>query len=134
MAQQNPQVPLGAIHCISGLTYLVLEEGKGKERPGPEDIVRVVITSNFNGTKDQQNNIDIQTLFLNETGAGLSEAFQLMTPKQKIRVWIPASLQKKLPKGNESDLVVYDLELVDFKRTKKPPFIPDHLISPRNDE
>lgn len=123
MAQQIPEIPSGAIHCISGLTYLILEEGEGNERPGPEDLVRAVIESY---TENEIGNNDIQTLILNEKGDGLAEAFQLMTPKQKIRVWIPALLQK----DSVSDLVVYDLELIDFKRMKEPPTIRDSFVSP----
>lgn len=124
--QQQPEIPNGAIYCISGLTYLVLEKGEGKERPGPEDKVRAVIKSHAKSSLDQEETHEIQTLFLNETGKGLSEAFQVMTPKQKMRVWIPSSLQKE----NSTNTVVYDLELVDFERLKEVPSLPDSLISP----
>jgi len=128
MTQENYQIPSDAIQCISGLTYVVLKEGNGKEYPGPEDIVRAIISSNYN------NIADTQSLKLSEIGRGLSEAFQVMTPNQKIRAWIPAYLQKDPIKDNDSSVAVYDLELIDFTRTKEPRSIPDHLISPRLDE
>ena len=128
MTNPKLEIPAGAVYCISGLTYLILEDGDDSSRPGPEDIVHAIIRNTDDTSEDQEHKNKVQILHLDQLGEGVSEAFQIMTPTQKMRIWVPPTIQKE--KGK--DTLIYDIELVRFERTKEPPSIPDHLKSPRS--
>jgi FKBP-type peptidyl-prolyl cis-trans isomerase len=127
--QQKPTTK--AMHCISGLIYEVLKPGKGDERPGPHDVVHVRYKEwNADGQLIDASNEQgpPRSLSVGEVMPGLSEAFQLMTVGQQMRVWIPAALTSEKSAGQE---MLFDLELVGFTRIGNPPSISPELVSPR---
>jgi peptidylprolyl isomerase len=130
-------VPKDAEKSESGLAWKVLQEGEGDKRPDRYDIV----TMNFTGwTPDGQMFLSSQKPGSKRRGTllefipGWIEGVQLMLPGEKRRFWVPgklaygevdrgeanrdnADVRPDQPRG----VVVFDIELVEFKRGPRPP-------------
>lgn len=122
-----------AIHCISGLIYQMLRPGTGNERPGPDDVVRVLYSARTETGQlfDSSGEDDTpKTLSVSGVIPGLAETLQLMTVGQQMHVWIPLDLSSDELWETNKGTVIFDIELVGFTRMKEPPSIPTELTSP----
>ena len=85
----------GIITTASGLQYQVLQEGKGDERPGARDVVRVHYEGKLLDGKVFDSSIargEPIEFPVNQVIAGWTEALQLMNVGSKYRLFIPAKL------------------------------------------
>ncbi len=129
-APKELTAPADAEKTESGLASKILEAGTGKEKPGASDVATV----NFSGWKKdgdllhstiidgQPSQIKIDQVPIK----GWTEALQLMVKGEKRRFWIPAALAfgNEGPEGTPTGDLIFDMELVDFKSTPKPPPAP----------
>ena len=130
-----PAPPPDAIRCISGLVYQVTRPGHGREKPGPDDVVRVSYEAVTEaGDPFARTGEGGRTMSVGEAGPGLAEALQLMSVGQRSRAWIPPSLASDEARAAGVGTLVYDLELLGFERTKEYPAVPVELTSPRLDD
>ncbi len=135
--ENDASIPPDAIRCISGLIYQVLRPGTGNERPSPDDVVQVVYRARtetghlFDASGDYDTP---KTLSMRGVIPGLTEALQLMTVGQKMRVWIPPNLSSDKLREARKGTMIFDIALVGFTRTKEYPSLPIELTSPRKEE
>jgi peptidylprolyl isomerase len=121
-------VPKDAERSESGLAWKVLQEGEGKIRPSRYDAVILTYTG---WTPDGRMFGSASKIRgkLEDLVPGWIEGVQLMLPGEKRRFWIPGKLaygeaksgdpnvQPERPRG----MVVFDIELIEFKRGPIPP-------------
>jgi len=126
--------PKGAKRTKSGLAWKVLKKGKGKSRPGKFDTVTMKYTG---WTPDGQmfdssaSHGQAMVVPLNHTIHGFAEGVRLMVAGEKRRLWVPAKLAygekgsgaQAAPRQRLGDLV-FDVELVSFKKAPEPPAAP----------
>ena len=112
------KIPKKAKKTKSGLASRVLEKGKGKKRPGPKSVVTV----NYTGWTTDGKMFDSSvvrgrpaTFALNQVIPGWTEGVQLMTVGEKRRLWIPEDLAYGGRPGRPQGMLVFDVELLDFK-------------------
>lgn len=102
----------------SGLAYKVLAPGEGDERPTRDSEVTVT----YAGWQTDGECFDFtpegeSTSFrLNGVIAGWTEGLQLMTPKQKMRFWIPEKLAYGGEKGRPEGMLVFDVQLLEISK------------------
>jgi peptidylprolyl isomerase len=97
----------------SGLAYRVLQEGTGKQHPGPTSQVEVHYTGwapdgrmlDSSVVRGQPMKMQLET-----AGKGWTEALGLMVAGEKARFWIPAALAGQM--GASVPNMVYDVELI----------------------
>jgi peptidylprolyl isomerase len=124
--------PADAEKTASGLASKVLQPGNGDKRPGPRDRVKVHYTGWTKDGKMFDSSVVRQepTEFaLNQVIPGWTEGVQLMLPGEKRRFWIPANLaygERPRP-GAPSGQLTFDVELLEFKETPKPPEAPEDV-------
>ncbi len=123
--------PPEAERTESGLASLVLTEGTGEYHPDPNDQVVAhfilrnadgnVIQTSYEAEKPAQ--FDLQKVF-----PGWREGLQLMVSGEKRRLWIPAHLAPKDPKGGPAGAVIIDVEVMGILKVpnlradfRKPP-------------
>ena len=124
--------PANAKRTASGLATNVLQPGKGKERPTPQDRVSV----NYSGWTKDGKMFDSSIPRHAPAGFGVSqvipgwtEGLQLMVAGEKRRLWIPAKLaygdhpMAGAPMGD----LVFDVELLEIT---KPPKVPSDVKEP----
>jgi FKBP-type peptidyl-prolyl cis-trans isomerase len=121
--------PADAHKTASGLALKVLTAGKGKERPGPEDKVTVHYTGWTTDGKMFDSSVargEPTSFRVNGVIKGWTEGLQLMTKGEKARLWIPAELAYgEAPRpGMPAGKLVFDVELLDFTPSPKPPPVP----------
>src|SRR5262249_6330776 len=121
--------PKDAKKTASGLAYKVLEPGKGKDHPAPDDTVKVHYTGWTTDGKMFDSSIprgETTQFRVNGVIKGWTEGLQLMTSGEKARFWIPAALaygehpQPGMPAG----MLVFDVQLIDVVAAPKPPPVP----------
>jgi peptidylprolyl isomerase len=124
--------PADAKKTASGLAFKVLEKGKGKDRPGPKDKVTV----NYTGWTTDGKMFDSTTAHappgptsfrVDGVIKGWTEGLQLMTQGEKRRFWIPAGLaygERAARPGAPTGMLVFEVELLDFKAPPAPPAAP----------
>jgi FKBP-type peptidyl-prolyl cis-trans isomerase len=118
-----------AVHCISGLVYQVLRPARGDDRPGPDDIVRVLLEACDEAARSVDSSAEsgaARVFVVKNAAPGLAEAFQLMGIGQKMRVWFPAD-----PARRQEETMSFEVEMVDFTRVAEKPPLPHELTSPR---
>ncbi len=128
--------PPDAEKTESGLASKVLKAGTGTKRPGPRDKV----TIHFTGWTPDGDMIDSTTkrgepitVPLDRVIKGWSEGLQLMVKGEKRRLWIPAKLTARGPRGRPQGPMVFDMELVDIEPAPEPiPAPPDVARPPAN--
>lgn len=114
-------VPEDAKKTESGLAYKVLSEGEGGDKPSAENEVTVHYTGwETNGEMfDSSVTRGETTSFpLGRVIPGWTEGLQLMSKGDKFRFWIPETLAygpKQEGSGRPGGLLVFDVELVDYK-------------------
>jgi peptidylprolyl isomerase len=124
--------PADAQRTASGLASKVLQAGSGDKHPGPRDRVKVHYTGWTKDGKMFDSSVVRQepTEFaLNQVIPGWTEGLQLMSPGEKRRFWIPGPLaygERPRP-GAPSGQLTFDVELIEFKETPKPPEAPEDL-------
>jgi len=111
--------PVDAMKSGSGLCWKVLKEGTGKEHPGPSSAVIV----NYSGWTADGKMFDSSVsrgkpaeLRLNQVIQGWTEGVQLMTAGEVRRFWIPQDLAYGGEAGKPVGMLVFDIELISFKR------------------
>jgi FKBP-type peptidyl-prolyl cis-trans isomerase len=121
--------PADAKKTASGLQTKVLTPGKGKDKPKPDDKVKV----HYSGwTKDGKmfdsslNRGQPAVFGVGQVIKGWTEALQLMTVGEKRRLWIPAALAygDKGGMGAPSGDLTFDVELLEIVQAPKPPEVP----------
>ncbi|MGJ8676807.1 MAG: FKBP-type peptidyl-prolyl cis-trans isomerase [Akkermansiaceae bacterium] len=114
-------IPADAEKTASGLAYKVIVKGEGTEKPSATNEVEV----HYTGWETDGEMFDSSvtrgetTKFpLNQVIAGWTEGVQLMSKGDTFRFWIPEDLAygaKQEGSGRPGGLLVFDVELVDFK-------------------
>ncbi len=127
--------PADAIKEASGLASKVLTPGTGKDHPGPTDKVKVNYTGWTKGGRMFDSSVlrgQPITFPLNGVIPGWTEGVSLMVVGEKRRLWIPGAMaygDHPRPGAPAGDLV-FDVELLDFAASPKPPATPDDLKAP----
>jgi peptidylprolyl isomerase len=113
--------PASAIKTASGLAYRVLTPGTGTAKPTAASTVTV----NYSGWTPDGHMFDSSvprgaptTFGVTGVIKGWTEGLQLMTKGEKARFWIPGSLaygDTPSPGGPPTGMLVFDIELLDFK-------------------
>ncbi len=128
--------PADAHKETSGLASRVLTKGMGKDHPGPADKVTV----NYTGWTKDGRMFDSSvargqpaTFRLNQVIKGWTEGLQLMATGEKRRLWIPGAMAY----GNGPSMggaptgdLVFDVELISFVPSPKPPPVPTDVKAP----
>ena len=119
--------PADAVKTDSGLYTKVVTPGTGAERPAASDVVTVLYTGwttegrVFDSSVLRNNRPS--TFQLNTVLPGWAEGVQMMVKGETRRLWVPENLAFKGAEGRPKGMVVFDIELVDFKPspTAAPP-------------
>jgi FKBP-type peptidyl-prolyl cis-trans isomerase len=121
----------------SGLKSVVLTKGSGKDKPRPNDTVKV----HYSGWTKDGKMFDSSVARGKPTEfrvggviKGWQEGLQLMVVGEKRRFWIPAELAYGNrggfgPKGQ----LTFDVELLEVKKGPEPPEVPKDLLKPPKD-
>ncbi|HEV7485231.1 MAG TPA: FKBP-type peptidyl-prolyl cis-trans isomerase [Thermoanaerobaculia bacterium] len=123
--------PADAQKSADGLVSKVLEAGTAGEHPGDADFIhiRYAVWKASDGSVVDYTRTEIPTFVeMYKLLPGMREMFGQMTPGQKLRAWIPASLGAG--KIKEGDTFVVDGELVDIVH---PPITPSDVAAPPAD-
>jgi len=128
----------------SGLAWKVLKEGEGEKHPSKFDVVTV----NYTGWTTEGRMFDSSEkrgkpaeFPLNRVIAGWTEGVQMMVPGEKRRFWIPGELAYGEATGDDphaqfgppKGMLVFDVELLSFKESPKPPETPKDVAKiPKN--
>jgi peptidylprolyl isomerase len=114
--------PKGAKKTKSGLAYKVLQKGKGKVHPKPDDTVEANYTGWTTDGKMFDSSVtrgQTATFPLQGVIKGWTEGVPLMVEGEKTRFWIPADLAYGDPPrrpGAPAGMLVFDIELVSIKK------------------
>ena len=111
----------GVITTASGLQYQILTPGKGGERPGPKDVVRVHYEGKLLSGKVFDSSIargEPIEFPVDQVIPGWTEALQLMEIGSKFRLFIPSKLGYD-PHGAGSVIppnatLIFEVELIGF--------------------
>lgn len=123
--------PADAQRSADGLVSKQLEAGTAGEHPGDADFVHVryAVWKAGDGSVVDYTRSEIPTFVeMYKLLPGMREMFALMTPGERRRAWIPASLGAGRIK--EGDMFVVDAQLVDVVH---PPATPADLAAPPAD-
>jgi FKBP-type peptidyl-prolyl cis-trans isomerase len=122
--------PNDAKKTASGLARKVLTPGTGKERPGPDDKVKVHYTGWTTDGKMFDSSVtrgEPTSFRVSGVIKGWTEGLQLMTVGEKSRFWIPAKLaygDTPAQPGMPAGMLVFDVELLEIATAPKPPAVP----------
>ncbi len=108
--------PAEALRTPGGVTYRVIQAGRGGTSPGPKDFVRAHLTGwgSDGATFIHTRSLDeAPYLSLERLMPGLRESLQAMVPGEQRRIWVPEALAFAGAKGRPAGTVVMDLELLD---------------------
>lgn len=128
--------PASATKTESGLASVVLQQGKGGDKPRAHDRVSFHYTGWTADGKMFESSIPRgrpANMSLDRAPiAGWREALQLMVPGEKRRVWIPVELAygEEAKAGKPAGPLTYELELLSVERMPEPP--PDVAAPPRD--
>jgi peptidylprolyl isomerase len=120
----------------TGLAWKTLEKGQGDKHPGAEDVVTVNYTGWTTDGKMFDSSIPRHqpTSFpLNRVIPGWTEGVQKMTKGEKARFWIPVEMAYKNAPGMPAGMLVFDIELIDWKEAPKPIPAPADVAAPPKD-
>jgi len=136
------EAPADAEKTASGLSSKVLTPGTGADHPRAWDEVTV----NYTGWTTDGKMFDSSlvsrmpgqtaapaTFPLNRVIPGWTEGVQLMTVGEKRRFWIPEALAYKGQMGAPAGTLVFEVELVSFKKMPDPPPTPPDVAAPPAD-
>lgn len=131
-AQQTPPMdtkapPATATKTDSGISYVVLAEGKGGDKPGRNDTAQVHYsiwkTSGQTMFSTKQRGRP-QEMVLSMVPDGWSEMLNAMVVGEKRMVWMPGNLAMRGGRGPAGETFVFELELTAFEAA--PP-VPDNV-------
>jgi peptidylprolyl isomerase len=108
--------PADATKTASGLLYKELAPGNGGTKPTAEDFVTVHYTGWTSDGKMFDSSFArnfASTFPVDRVIKGWGEGVQLMTPGQKLRLWIPQELAYAGQSGRPQGMLVFDVELVE---------------------
>ncbi|HEU4407046.1 MAG TPA: FKBP-type peptidyl-prolyl cis-trans isomerase [Polyangiaceae bacterium] len=112
--------PKTAKKTASGLQYVQLKKGNGKDSPKPTDMVEIIYTGWTPDGKLAESSIPngrAAKFRLDRVMKGWTEGLQLMKAGDQMRFWIPADLahgDKPSRADQPQGPLVYDIELVSF--------------------
>ncbi len=114
--------PADAEKTATGLASKVLSKGTGDKKPGPADVVTVKYVGWTTDGKmfDRSKEGDTASFPLNRVIPGWTEGVGLMVKGEKRRMWIPQELAYKGQPGAPAGMLVFDVELMDYKEAPKP--------------
>ena len=117
--------PADAKKTAKGVSYKVLEAGKGGPKPTPTDKVEVHYSGWTTDGKMFDSSVTrgrTATFPLTAVIAGWTDGLQVMSVGDKVRFWIPEALAYKGQPGKPAGMLVFDVELVSIKAppAKKP--------------
>jgi len=126
--------PVNAEVTSTGLASKVLVAGTGSESPSAADTVTVHYSGWTTDGKlfDSSVKRGEPTSFpLNRVIKGWTEGLQLMSVGEKRRFWIPAALAygENPGGGRPGGLLVFDVELLAFKKAPEPPKVPEDVAA-----
>jgi FKBP-type peptidyl-prolyl cis-trans isomerase len=128
--------PANATKTASGLAYVVLEKPKGKEHPSKYDRVTVHYTGWTTDGKMFDSSVQRgapSTFGVGQVIEGWTEGLQLMSPGEKVRLWIPENLAYKGRVGPPAGMLVFDVELISIEKMPEPPPVPKDVAAPPKD-
>ncbi len=126
--------PEDAQKTATGLASKVLKAGSGDEKPAASDTVTVHYTGWTTDGKRFDSSVERgqpASFPLNGVIKGWTEGLQLMVAGEKRRFWIPGNLaygdnpRPGAPKG----MLVFDVELLSFKKAPAPPAVPEDVAA-----
>lgn len=110
--------PSNALHTASGIAFVILREGTGKEHPSAD----ARVTVHYEGWTTDGNQFDSSyergrptTFPLRGVIKGWQQAVPLMVVGEKTRFWIPAELAYGDSPGRPQGTLVFDIELLEFE-------------------
>lgn len=110
--------PADAKRTPSGLAYKVIKAGTGTDRPSRNSRVTVHYMGWQTDGKlfdDSYKRGQPATFGLGDVIAGWTEGVQLMVVGERTRFWIPEALAYKGQSGAPSGMLVFDVELVNYR-------------------
>ncbi len=119
--------PASASRTASGLASVVLQAGKGGDKPGPRDRVTVHYTGWTKDGKMFDSSVvrgEPTSFGLHQVIKGWTEGLQLMTVGEKRRFWIPTELAYNDRPGRPAGQLTFEVELLGFEKAPKPPEVP----------
>jgi len=127
--------PADAVKSQTGLASKMLTPGKSAEKPEASDIVTVDYTG-WVASDGRMFDSSVargmpSTFPLDRVMAGWRECVQLMTIGEKRRCWVPPALAYKGQPGRPAGMVVFDIELLDSRRSPRIP--PPDVKGPPDD-
>lgn len=115
--------PASAKKTPKGVAYRVLKAGAGGPKPVVPDVVKV----HYTGWTTDGRMVDSSMIknepaqfALNGVIAGWVEGIPLMSIGDRMRFWIPEDLAYKGAPGKPQGMLVYDIELIEFKPPAAP--------------
>jgi peptidylprolyl isomerase len=120
----------------TGLAWKVLQKGTGDKHPSAEDMVTVNYTGWTTDGKMFDSSVTRHrpaTFPLNGVIKGWTEGVQKMVVGEKTRFWIPVEMAYNNQPGRPAGMLVFDIELLDFKEAPKPIPAPADVAAPPKD-
>ena len=111
-------VPKNATKTASGLAYVQLKKGNGKDKPQAKSRVQVHYTGWTTDGKMFDSSVQRgrpANFGLNQVIPGWTEMVQLMSVGEKVRTWIPEKLAYKGRPGAPQGMLVFEIELLSIK-------------------
>jgi peptidylprolyl isomerase len=111
-------IPSDAQKTPSGISWKVLKAGTGTDHPAPTSRVLVHYTGwtmdgeEFDSSVRKGKPLEYP---LNRFIPGWTEGLQLMVKGEKRKLWIPAKLAYEGVAGRPQGMLVFEIELLDFK-------------------
>lgn len=112
------EIPENAKRSKSGLAWRVLKEGTGKKHPKATSTVSVSYAGWTNDGKMFDTSLSrggVSSFVLSDSMPGWQEGVQMMVVGEVRRVWIPEDLAFAGKPGYPRGMLVYDIQLIDFK-------------------
>ncbi len=116
--------PKDAKKTEAGVSYKVLEEGKGDTSPTKSDRVRVHYTGWTTDGKMFDSSVvrgEPAEFPVGGVIPGWTDALQQMKKGAKWRIWIPEEMAYKGAPGRPQGMLVFDVELLDIMSSGQPP-------------
>ena len=110
--------PADSITLASGLSYKVIEQGSGTERPGPDSDVTVHYTGWTTDGESFDSSVargQPATFGVSQVIPGWTEGLQLMVVGETRRLWIPEDLAYEGQPGYPQGMLVFDVELLSIR-------------------
>ncbi|MBI4264535.1 MAG: FKBP-type peptidyl-prolyl cis-trans isomerase [Acidobacteria bacterium] len=126
--------PADAAKTPSGLASRILDAGTGAEKPLATDVVTLHYTGWSADGKMFESSLTTgaPAMFaLNRSMLGMRECVQQMTVGERRRCWVPQDLAYRGQPGRPTGTVVFDIELLDTRRTPAVP--PPDVAMPPSD-